>query len=615
VSVAGDIDIDNVLDAVGKALLSRCLQEKRSDDDLLRQIAHLMRTPKFEWPERLEFLTQHVLAQCPVVLLLDNFEDNLDDHRTVPGELGEFLTAWLEQPGQSRLLFTCRYPFQLPDDAQDTLDPLHLGPLSLAETRKLLWRLKGLDQLDSDEIQRAYEQVGGHPRALEYLDALLRGGQARFKDVEKRLKAALRKNNIDDPKKWCAATQNNLDAALAETVTLATDDVLLGDLLAWLESDPLAQQLLLGAAVYRLPVDEIGLVWTVGEPLERQEDPELKARVDAAVKIWNQAIETGEEPDRTALGMPWDEFVQADAARRQPPIAAPDGFAAARATLEALSLLAPFQLTDDEPLRYTVHRWTAGALARRFPEAQTEAHRRAARYWDWRFDTLPQSEEQDVEDFLEARFHYHAAGEIESAVEVTEFACSQLETWGAWSRVARLYRETLNWVPDRSPKAAMCFHQLGILAQNRGDLDEALAQYRRSLAIKEALGNRAGMAGSCCGIGAIFTETGKPEDGLDLNLRSLAIYSEIGSPDVRFNWYWLTRQRTALGERRFVDILRQHLDEESVNSVLEMLEAYAAAQSPDEAGSQKRRPRWRVVALGAALLALVIGGLVVGFGR
>ena len=54
----------------------------------------------------------------------------------------------------------------------------HLGPLSLAETRKLIWRLPALDALPAADQQRAHAMVGGHPRTLEYLDALLRGGDA-----------------------------------------------------------------------------------------------------------------------------------------------------------------------------------------------------------------------------------------------------------------------------------------------------------------------------------------------------------------------------------------------------------------------------------------------------
>ena len=80
-------------------------------------------------------------------------------------------------------------------------------------------------------------------------------------------------DGIADPARWCADTNGGLDAALAETVTLAADDVLLDQLLAQLADEPLARQLLIGASVYRVPVDELGLVWPVGEPVEQAPRP------------------------------------------------------------------------------------------------------------------------------------------------------------------------------------------------------------------------------------------------------------------------------------------------------------------------------------------------------
>jgi hypothetical protein len=96
-----------------------------------------------------------------------------------PEQLAELLSLWLQRPGKSRILFTSRHPFALPKGAHHRLAAFPLGPLSWAETRKLFRRLGGLERLDLAEQRRAYEEVGGHPRALEYLDAILRGGRAR----------------------------------------------------------------------------------------------------------------------------------------------------------------------------------------------------------------------------------------------------------------------------------------------------------------------------------------------------------------------------------------------------------------------------------------------------
>ena len=151
-----------------------------------------MREPKEPWRDRLDALLSDVLGEVPLALLLDNFEDNLVDGTVADEALATLLALWVASPGRSRLVFTCRYPFVLPDEAQAALEFVHLGPLSFAETRKLILRLPGLKALPTADQRRVYEEVGGHPRALEYLDALLSGGKARFPDVQKRLNAPWR---------------------------------------------------------------------------------------------------------------------------------------------------------------------------------------------------------------------------------------------------------------------------------------------------------------------------------------------------------------------------------------------------------------------------------------
>jgi tetratricopeptide (TPR) repeat protein len=532
-SLYGAIDVDQVFAEVGGRLFDHCLAQGHDERHPLRQVSVLLREPKILWRERLDHLSRHVLGAIPLVFLFDNFEDNLDADRQVKGDLGELLALWLENPGQSRLAFTCRYPFRLPEEMEDdALEALHLGPLSLAETRKLVWRLPGLDALEPPELQRAYEEVGGHPRALEYLDALLRGGAARFPDVERRLKKALKSRGVSDPKRWRADTQGKLDAALAETVTLAADDVLLDALLKELEGHDLARRLLIGASVYRVPVDERGLIFQVGVPVERPADPERKQRLERVNGLVRQAQEAGKPTDAAFLGMTAEDVQQHVLDLQQelaPPVDPPEGFEDARARLEALTLLAPVEGAGDEALHWFVHRWTAGALARRASEEErTAAHRAAAAFWRWREDMVPQPRELAIEDLLEARHHHHAAGETDMAVEVTEWAISQLETWGAWEREERLLRESLTWVPQRSRKAAVFLYHLGNLAYRRGDYDQALVWYRQSLAIVKALGDRAGIASSYHQLGMVAQDRGDYDQALEEYRKSLAIFEALG---------------------------------------------------------------------------------------
>jgi tetratricopeptide (TPR) repeat protein len=262
--------------------------------------------------------------------------------------------------------------------------------------------------------------------------------------------------------------------------------------------------------------------------------------------------------------------------------AAPDGFASVLALLQNLTLRSPIQLTDDNPLRHTVHRWTATALARRTaPDTLRQAHHRAARYWRWRVATVPQSRAQDIEELLEARYHHHQAEEIDAAVAVTADVCNQLNIWGAWRREEQLCRETLTWVPERSSQAAVFLHALGIIAQERGAYDEALEWYRRSLALAEELGNRAGMASSYGQIGVLFTTRGTPDAAVSWNLRSLLICMELRSPAVRTNLHWLTQQRQMLGETRFLGLLREQLSEDDVQVLLRQLDDFASNAQND----------------------------------
>jgi tetratricopeptide (TPR) repeat protein len=146
-----------------------------------------------------------------------------------------------------------------------------------------------------------------------------------------------------------------------------------------------------------------------------------------------------------------------------------------------------------------------------------------------------------------------------------------------WYRKSLEIREALG---DRAGMASS-YHQLGMVAQARGEYDQALDWYRKSLEINEALGNRAGMASISSNVGALYTEQGAAEEAIPFNLQSLALQLEIGLP-ARINLHWLTRQREALGAERFGQILREHLDEENAAAVLKMLDDFTAGQAkPD----------------------------------
>jgi tetratricopeptide (TPR) repeat protein len=534
VALSGTTSTDAILSEVGKRLLGLCLHRQLPDSHPLRELSHLLREPKLPWSDRVALLAQEFTTAEPLLLLLDNFEDNLvvaNSHfQVADAELGALLATWVHTSGRARLLITSRYPFVLPEQAEWHLVFQHLGPLSWAETRKLFWRLPGLDALSPSDQQQAYLNVGGHPRTLEYLDALLRGGRARFADVAIRMERILAARGLTPATVWQQG-KPGLDAALAEAITLAVDDVVLGQLLGHLEAVPLARHLLVGASVYRLPVDDVGLGWQVGDEQPLPADPDRDIRLARLGEAQQAALAEGRPTGLETLGFPSAELTQLRqdlAELAKPPLRIPLGFEQAKAVLLDLGLLAPVSGPEDPS--YLVHRWTAQALASQEPaEALADTHRRAARYWRWRIRYRLQSQQDDLEQLLEARSHHHAAGELDEALAVTERACNQLYTWGAYSWAGRLCRETLAWVPDHSHWAAVFTHQLGTLAQEQGDYQEARRQYQRSLEIDEALGDRAGMATSYHQLGILAHLQGDYQEARRQYQRSLEIKEALGN--------------------------------------------------------------------------------------
>jgi tetratricopeptide (TPR) repeat protein len=482
VALGGGLEVDEILDAIGMRLLVQGFERGLDDADPRRRLASTVREATMPWAERLQLLQAVHLAHEPLLLLLDNFEDNLRPgsggaaYAVVEAELAKFLEAWLTQSGRGRLLMTSRHPFALPRAARVRTRFHAVGPLTEAETSKLMWRLPGLDRLDARERRRAYTRVGGHPRTLEYLDALLRGGEARFDDVAARMEEAIARRGIADPEAWLGEAEGDLDRGLAEAVTLSVDDVLLDDLLERLVDHPLARRLLLRASVYRLPVDSAGLAWQLyGEPDAGTEGlPDVSGAVELLVR---------------------------------------------------LGLLGPVQGADE----YIVHRWTAGALMRRMsPEEKADAHLRAATYWRLRAATEAEKRLDAIHRMLEAREHLHAGGDAEEAAEVTLEACAYLHGWGAWDWERRLCEGTLAWLPETSSLAARLQRQLAAIARDRGDFGRAGAHAEQSRAASDTLGDPVGIAEAAFVLGSVARSGHDYDRAVTEYRKALSIREQLG---------------------------------------------------------------------------------------
>ena len=218
---------------------------------------------------RLAFL-ERALRRDPLLLVLDNFEDNLTTGGG--GFIDEARSALCEQLlnacAHGKLLFTCRHP--LPG-MMDAVHEVRVGPLSAAETRRLFLRLDGLKRLGPDDVQLVRSLVGGHPRVLEFLDALMRRGAA-VDRVRPKLRALAREEGIDP------RADRDVAAAVSDAVRLGARDILLDELLGALDDQE--RSVLLQVAVSGLPVAPDDLVVA-----DRDGELSLDAVIEAAGRL------------------------------------------------------------------------------------------------------------------------------------------------------------------------------------------------------------------------------------------------------------------------------------------------------------------------------------------
>ncbi|MGI5242590.1 tetratricopeptide repeat protein [Dactylosporangium sp. CA-139066] len=469
----GAVTVDGLLSAVASVAGRELIRRQAAGGPQMAAVQAAARVD-LPWPDRFALLREDVLGDVPILVVLDNFEDNLlpgDGWPIADDALAELLATWAASPGLSRLLLTSRHPVTFPPAVRGRVFVQPVGPLSAAETGKLLWSLPHVDRHSGEDgVERVWRLVGGHPRSLEYLDALLDQGNARFDDVTDRLTRAVTARLGGERAAGWLARERTLDVALADAVTLIADDVLLAEHLARLEPVPDAVETLAAISVYRRPVPV---------PALGSDDLEPVLRVLTASSLIHH------DPDAGTVFM---------------------------------------------------HRWTATELHRHWASAADRiegAHRAAAEYWWRRAATLAQDRRADVDDLLEARYHQLAAGDWGAAASTTEAICAQLHEWGAWDRETGLIHDTLRWLPEDSPRQPTWAYQLGELAQMRGDYPEAERRYQQSLAQFEVLGDDAGVSVALHGLGALAHERGDHEQAEELYRRSLAIDEPRGDERAR----------------------------------------------------------------------------------
>ena len=464
--LTGQLTVDGLFNGVITALRRHASANGRLQGPIAVALEEAA-TSELPWSDRLEVLRDGIFEHLPMLVVLDNFEDNLErddgekSSRSGPrGAARKMDRGSSIEPPANHLPAPLR-PFR---SAESDLAFKSVGPLSAAETSKLIWSLPALDRLSPAEAEQVWRLVGGHPRSLEYLDAFLSGGSGRYPDITRRLKQAL--NARLDATKMSAllGAEWKLDDAIAEVATIAADDVLLDQLLAGLTASDGAEDLLLGMSVYREPTDINAVLFQVGTADDRasnaSERAEAFSRIEARLQAAGIAPSGPNDPDHLPTEVRAEIQPDVEVALKtppKPPRTPPGGLAS---TIEACADSSLLGVTEmPAGMRLFVHRWTASELQKRVNAADQgervkTAHLRAGEYWEWRVAVWPQGPWADIQNLLEARHHYLTAGLVDRVVGITESVCSQLDDWGAWDDEAALISEHLpiDYLPTRPRK-------------------------------------------------------------------------------------------------------------------------------------------------------------------
>ena len=183
-----------------------------------------------------------------------------------------------------------------PGGAGRLLVPIELPPLTGSELRRLFLRLPALRALPQEDRTFVAPAIGGHPRLIEFVDALLRGGRTELRDTARRLRALAREHQLD------LRRPRALDDALDDAVLLGAADILLTDLTGLLTSDE--RDLLGQASVCRSPltIDDLAYACAGSEPTPGQ----VAGTARNAARLVDLTLLSHDAADRDSLVMhPW----------------------------------------------------------------------------------------------------------------------------------------------------------------------------------------------------------------------------------------------------------------------------------------------------------------------
>jgi tetratricopeptide (TPR) repeat protein len=458
-AVEGRWTLSELATGVGAALFAE-------QDESIHRLAVSLVEPTLPDEVRLQLLAQ-LLAAHRILLVLDNFEDNLTLAGTafLDSSAGFVLEALFRSCHQGKLLVTCRYPIP---GSEPWLVPLLLGPLSPAQTRKLLYRLTELKGQPPVALGKILRLIGGHPRVLEYLDAILHKGTGRLSIVEEKLR-----ENVNRLGLRVEDLGGNLEQSLQDAIRIGAQDIFLDELLDVIIKDPGDREILGQVSVFPMPIDLHGLALSLSDV---------------------------QEPSAERIG----EIRQA------------------AARLVRTSLLIP--LEEDS---VWVHRWTAEALKKRIGPLHSEYCRRAGEFFLWRLRTSSQS----VVDGIEGVRLLLQAGAFDRATVEAEGIHEFMSVYSQPAAIAAFMGEILEALPQNHPHYPLYLGREADSLWILGETEGAVAKMKKVSEMLELRDDQRNLSVSYNKLGDFLSALGQGEQAKTFFEKSLCIFERLAADE------------------------------------------------------------------------------------
>ncbi|HWN09026.1 MAG TPA: tetratricopeptide repeat protein [Pyrinomonadaceae bacterium] len=428
-----------------------------------------------------------VLSQWSLLLIFDNFESQLElkdpGFQIADENLRAFITTLIKTTATaSHFLFTSRYLFELDDKRLGNIQSLPLEDLSRPEALSLMQKLQHLAAASHAEKLEALKTFGGHPYGLVTLD------------------------------RYC--NHQPLDRALKDAASIHAElRVFLAIELNYARLSELSRELLNRLAAFRQSVPHEAAEWVMGK------------KISYAAEFL--------ESSRSRLPKEWgtlgDSRILEELERLLPERRQAEDLSQPIRELVEWGLLTPTQ-KDGEILELSIH-----ALVRDFCRDKQQGETWQRRLRDaavfyinlTKLDAAENKSQAMVWNEMEAFELLVEAQEFNDAASVLMDATPHLDRWGFGRYLEAQHRRLFEKLDNEIAGLLINF---GNIIQARGEYDEALQCYLRSLELSEELGDRANTASSLHQIGIMHYRRGRYEEALEYYERSRKIQEELNDP-------------------------------------------------------------------------------------